>query len=180
LPSPGCIFAEEEFVEHSARHPKFTLAELLIVGLILCTLAAIAVPEFTHAGALSRSADLDRSVEVLRSEIAKYRIEHNNSLPGDHNGTFDTPTFWAQLTGSTDAGGKPFLRGASSSGPLGPYLEQIPDNALYPMGNAAMPAVRDGITDPPTASPGTRFYFNFSDGSGKLWAAVNERGTPGE
>jgi general secretion pathway protein G len=173
------FFPEEEFVAQVGRLPKFTLAELLIVAAILGTLAAVVVPEFTHAGALSRSVDLDRSVEILRSEIAKYRIEHQSALPGSRNGAFDAPTFWNQLTTATDETGKPYVPGTSQNGPFGPYLQQIPDNALCPVGTALLPDVRDGITDPPTPSPGTRFYFNFSDGTGKLWAAVDMQGTPG-
>jgi type II secretory pathway pseudopilin PulG len=174
------IFPEEEFMERSERQPKYTLAELLIVTAILGTLAAIVVPEFSHAGALSKTADLDRSVEVLRSEIGKYRIEHNDTLPGTRDRGFDTPTFWAQLTTATDDTGRPFVAGVSRKGPFGPYLQQIPDNPLCPIGSAPFPAVRDGITDPPSPSPGTRFYFNFADGTGKLWAAVDMNGTAGD
>ena len=160
------------------RQPKLTLAELLLIGLMLATLAAVVVPEFSNARAMARASDLDRTVQMLRGQIGKYRIEHHNLLPGDVHDAFDAAIFWKQLTSQTDDRGNAYKPAVSKSGPLGPYLQQVPDNDIYSAGGD-VPAVRDGITDPPTPSPGTRFYFNFSDRTGKLWPAVDAQGTPG-
>ena len=62
--------------------PGFTLIEILIVVVILGILAAIVIPQFGNASREARQASLLTTVQTLRSQIALFRLQHNDFLPG--------------------------------------------------------------------------------------------------
>jgi hypothetical protein len=132
----------------------------------------------SNATALGRSSDPDRGAQLLRNQIAKYRIEHHDRLPGGNSTTFDVVCFWKQLTCATDDLGSIYDSRTSTTGPFGPYRRNVLADDKYASGHE-LPVIRDGITNPPTAQPGTNFYFNFADHSGTLCPATDPQGTPG-
>src|SRR5438046_7223998 len=92
----------------------FTLIEILIVVIILGILAAIVMPQFTNASKEAKQSSLVPMVQSLRSQIALFKLQHNDRLPGvavlvDSGGTFAPAVFWNQmilfsdLTGGTAA-----------------------------------------------------------------------------
>src|SRR5206468_11496053 len=88
----------------------FTLIEILIVVIILGILAAIVIPQFTNASKDAKQASLVTMVQSLRSQIALFKLQHNDRLPGanpvvDSAGTFNLTTFWDQMTKFTDLAG---------------------------------------------------------------------------
>ncbi len=115
------------------RRPGFTLVEILIVVVILGILAAIVVPQFSNASAVTRENVLREDLRFLRNAILTYHVQHNSVAPGFPGGdTSQAPTesdFVAQLTSPTNASGA--VGGASSAlFPFGPYLREMPDNPV--------------------------------------------------
>ena len=78
----------------------FTLIEILIVVIILGILAAIVIPQFTNASKEAKQSSLVTMVQSLRSQIALFKLQHNDYLPGkapvvgSGGGAFVEATFW--------------------------------------------------------------------------------------
>ena len=122
-----------------------------------------------HAGNVSTDAvqtTLVITVQSLRSQVALFKLQHKDRLPGvsplvDTGGPFDADpgTFWRQMTQYTDIDGytSPFK---SARHCYGPYLQSVPDNALN--GSKTMASA---------PAPGVGFVYDFvgGAGSGKVW-----------
>ena len=87
------------------RRRGFTLIEILIVVIILGILAAIVIPQFSSASKDARKANVQTTVQTLRSQVALYKLQHNDRLPGGTAGVFASATFWTHMTTKTDADG---------------------------------------------------------------------------
>src|SRR3954447_24898128 len=107
----------------------FTLIEILIVVIILGILAAIVIPQFSSASNDARKSSLASTAQTMRSQIALYRLQHNDVLPGAGASGFASASFWTQMTTKTDATGAAYS-GTSTSGPFGPYMQTTPVNPL--------------------------------------------------
>ncbi|MDI6447770.1 prepilin-type N-terminal cleavage/methylation domain-containing protein [Anaerobaca lacustris] len=116
------------------RSRGFTLVELAIVVIVLAVVAAIVVPRFSAAGvAESRMDDLCNHLQLLRSQIELYKVQHGGLPPmrtADGEIDFD-PTF-EQMRYCTDTDGN-----VKSDRPktkrddvhiYGPYLDRVPRN----------------------------------------------------
>ena len=160
----------------------FTLIEILIVVIILGILAAIVIPQFTNASKEAKQSSLVTMVQSLRSQIALFKLQHNDYLPGaaaltGSGGTFNSDVFWGQLTEFTD------VTGARSTAKTdtydkGPYMQSIPKNPLCPTaGNESI--VADG-TDAAaqTSVVGFVYDYNGGAGSGKIWGTNTDGLTP--
>ncbi len=64
------------------KQRAFTLAELLIVVIILAILAAIIVPQFSSATVDAQESALDANLTGLRSAIELYHAQHGTLYPG--------------------------------------------------------------------------------------------------
>ena len=67
---------------NARRDNGFTLVELLIVVIILATLAAIVVPQFTSSTDDAEVAALDSNLAGIRSSIELYYQQHSSVYPG--------------------------------------------------------------------------------------------------
>jgi len=99
----------------------FTLVEILIVVVILGILAAIVIPQFTDASTEAKTSALKSDLQMLRSQIELYKIQHNDDLPSD-----SAVGLVLALTEYTDQYGNASTQGAV--GALGPYMRKIPAN----------------------------------------------------
>ncbi|MBL7132703.1 MAG: type II secretion system protein [Phycisphaerae bacterium] len=109
---------------NSRLHGGFTLAEILIVVLILAILAMIVVPKWGDAADEARESALATDLQTARRQIQLYTAEHNDRRPEfNEGGAVDTPNFIARMTGRTDTSGK-----LNPSGQCGPYLTEWPAN----------------------------------------------------
>lgn len=93
-----------------------TLVEILIVVVILGVLAAIVIPQFEEASTEAKTSSLCTDLQVMRSLIELYKIQHDDNLPGS-----GTASFTQALTSGTDSTG-------AVGTYYGPYLQKIPTN----------------------------------------------------
>ena len=132
----------------------FTLIEILIVVIILGILAAIVIPQFSSASNDARKSNVQSTVQTLRSQIALYKLQHQDTLP-------DLVTNWNPMLLKTDASGS--TTPAAGVQTFGPYMQDTPTNSLNGKQN-----VVDGTGNSATA---TGFVYDYAAGagSGKLW-----------
>ena len=139
----------------------FTLIEILIVVIILGILAAIVIPQFSSASGDARKASLQSTAQTLRSQIALYKLQHNDKLP---DLTANSGSNWVLLTAtSVDPQGNT----------VGPYMQSTPINALT---NGSV--VKDGTNA--AAVPCADFVYDFNGGAGScnIWGTSdNAAGT---
>ena len=102
-------------MKNQRKNSGFTLVEILIVVIILGILAAIVIPQFTEASEEARESTLTSNLQVLRSQIGLYKIQHRDNYPDSTN----SDTFETALTTRTDEDGDEY-DGDSTSGPFGP------------------------------------------------------------
>ncbi len=135
----------------------FTLIEILIVVIILGILAAIVIPQFTNASKEAKQSSLVTMVQSLRSQIALYKLQHNDKLP-------DLVTSWDGLVKTTDASGTVVAAGTANS--FGPYMQAIPVN---PLSNSS--TVINGASSAATSNTvvGYVYDYNAGAGSGNIW-----------
>jgi general secretion pathway protein G len=157
------------------RHNRkgFTLIEILIVVIILGILAAIVIPQFTNASKEAKSSSLVTMVQSLRSQIALFKLQHNDYLPGaaplvGTAGTFDQAVFWNQMTLFSDVSGATQAT-KDTQFDKGPYMQSIPKNPLCPTA-ANSSDVLDGTDAAPVANVcGFVYDYQAGAGSGKIW-----------
>ena len=149
----------------------FTLIEILIVVIILGILAAIVIPQFTNASKEAKQSSLVTMVQSLRSQIALFKLQHNDYLPGTaplNGATFDQATFWDQMLLFTD------VTGATNATKTvqfdkGPYMQSIPKNPLCPT-TASNSDVVDTVNGAASGAVcGFVYDYQGGAGSGKIW-----------
>ncbi|HEX4795431.1 MAG TPA: prepilin-type N-terminal cleavage/methylation domain-containing protein [Humisphaera sp.] len=153
-------------MHRSTSRRGFTLIEILIVVIILGILAAIVIPQFSSASNDARKSSLASTAQTMRSQIALYRLQHNDVLPGAGASGFASASFWTQMTTKTDATGAAYS-GTSTSGPFGPYMQTTPVNPL-----AAAQSWQSTVTDgtaATTLSTATGFVYDYTGGTGNFW-----------
>lgn len=70
----------------------FTLIELLIVIAIIAILAAILIPNFLHARAMSQTAACEGNEKQIATAMEEYAVDHNGTYPSDFgSGGLTTP-----------------------------------------------------------------------------------------
>ncbi|HEX8911524.1 MAG TPA: prepilin-type N-terminal cleavage/methylation domain-containing protein [Humisphaera sp.] len=134
----------------------FTLIEILIVVIILGILAAIVIPQFSSASNDARKSNVQTTVQTLRSQIALYKLQHQDTLP-------DLVTSWDPLVKKTDASGS--TSPAAGVQTFGPYMQETPVNSLNTKSTVAN---GDGSA---AASTAVGFVYDYAAGagSGKIW-----------
>ena len=108
------------------RSAGFTLAELLIVVIILAILAAIVVPQFTSSTQDAQEAALDTTLSNMRAAIDLYFAQHGeypSALGDGTNPANDPNAFLNQLSQYTEADGDAQLT-ADATHEFGPYLRK--------------------------------------------------------
>jgi general secretion pathway protein G len=137
------------------KNKGFTLIEILIVVIILGILAAIVIPQFSNASTAAKTSAVTTTAQSLRSQIALYKLQHNDVLPAP-------ATFWTLMTTATDANGVAYTT-AASAGPFGPYMQSIPANALN-----QLTTVIDvpGVQYPGSAGSACGWAYDYSTGTG--------------
>jgi general secretion pathway protein G len=160
----------------------FTLIEILIVVIILGILAAIVIPQFTNASKEAKQSSLVTQVQSMRSQIALFKLQHNDYLPGSKTlgtGAFAEADFWGQMTEYSSVTGDYVVGGAKTTTyAFGPYMQSVPKNPLCPDPLlASVVTVAGAITAGVPANAGSTcgFVYDYGaaatagTGSGKIW-----------
>ncbi|MEN6309044.1 MAG: type II secretion system protein [Anaerohalosphaeraceae bacterium] len=144
----------------------FTLVEILIVVVILGILAAIVIPQFSQASTDSKKSSLQSNLQTIRSQIALYKIQHNDTTPSDVDATFKS-----QMMEFTALDGTFVVDGAKDATySFGPYLQVgVPVNP-FTNGNVLG-------TDWLYTTDGETWEFTAGDGgglvTGALWTEIS-------
>jgi hypothetical protein len=120
----------------------------------------------------ARQSSLVMMVQSMRSQIALFKLQHDERLPGAFplvrgggpTGA-DSAMFWAQMTQFTDPDGRPIPTKTEACS-FGPYFQSTPVN---PMNGSS--------TIAPKPARGVGFVYDYAGGagSGKIWG-VDESG----
>ena len=154
-------------------HRGFTLIEILIVVIILGILAGITFPQFFNATTAAKTSAVQSTAGTLRSAIGLYQVQHSGKLPGTGAGSsFASNQFWIDMTTQTDDAGHPYTI-TSTTGPFGPYMQQVAPNVLNSNSTVIDASVIPGSSTP--SSCGFEYDWNGGVGSG----AVHGTGTDG-
>jgi general secretion pathway protein G len=138
---------------------SFTLAEILIVLLILGTLATVMIPDFTASGSNSREDNLFVTLQNLRAQVQLYRMQHGNAIP-------DLVSNWSPLMKITAYGDPPQK--------AGPYIQSVPVNPL----NGSSQVIDGNAAGPAKSACGFIYDYNNGRGSGQIYATDSDGRTP--
>ena len=78
--------------KRQVRQAGFNLVELMIVIAIMATLAAIAIPSYSHYINKSRAIAAVVLTEPVRTEVTEYAMMHNGDLAGIDNASLNLPS----------------------------------------------------------------------------------------
>ncbi len=159
------------------RQRAFTLAELLIVVIILAILAAIIVPQFSSATVDAQESALDANLTGLRSAIELYHAQHGTLYPGavsTKGGTCVTKgngdansgqAFIDSLIMYSDVAGNVCNLGDATTFRFGPYVRKgVPADPITGKGSLAAEIVvtNTGAAIAPGAATGGWAYDTVS------------------
>lgn len=151
--SGSCLMkVRREEMKTNRSNKGFTLVEILIVVVILGILAAIVIPQFSQASSEARASSVKSNLQMVRSQIELYKIQHNETLPGSHA----NKDFVAALTEISD------VDGADAASGYGPYMQKFPINAIEESGDAIGEIVVGTGVPAVTADKG--WHFNSTTG----------------
>ncbi len=138
-----------------SRASGFTLVELLIVVVILAILAAVVIPQINGASNEAKESALRASLATVRQAISLYRVQHNETYPGQGGWA----EFVTQLTTGTDASG-------AAGTKFGPYLRTgFPENPVTDSVTGVTVVTMPGAPSGPEA-------WIYATGNGELRANV--------
>ncbi|MBE0534293.1 MAG: type II secretion system protein [Phycisphaerae bacterium] len=141
------------------RH-AFTLVEILLVVVILGIVAAIVIPQFSHATSEARLNSLLGNLQTVRSQIQLYKVQHHDLLPG-------------QTVIGGDVAAADFVDNLMNDPKYGAYLQRLPVN-LYITDRAqrdTVTCVNDVTAGKPTGNEGTGWWFNAATGDFRACSA---------
>ena len=132
------------------RIGPFSVAELLVVGVILMVVGASAMPRLSRGSDGIADAALMGNLGVLRSGLDRYAADHGGKFPS-------AAQFGAQMTLYTDEAGDSSMT-QDGSHALGPYLRRVPLLPVGPKGYKGSDVVVDATVYPMGAAAGAWWY----------------------
>ncbi len=135
------------------RNKAFTLVEILIVVIILGILAAIVIPQFTKASEDARESALASDLQMIRSQLELYKVQHLESYPDEAL----LADWQLQLTGQTDNIGDPGTD-------FGPYMQTFPKNQFAPSAVQSNVTFVNAAGAVPLGDDASGWWFNRADG----------------
>jgi hypothetical protein len=155
----------------ASRPVRFTAGGVVVIGLLAAVASLLLLIELHRYRARNISTDARHTtfvtiVQSLRSQVALFKLQHNDRLPGvcplvASGGTFSAnpTTFWAQMTQFTDVDGYTSPT-KTERYCYGPYVQS---EASYRLNGSTTIASKPGR--------GLGFVYDFAGGagSGKVW-----------
>lgn len=157
----------------------FTIVEILIVMAIIVILAAVVIPALKGHTAAGREASVRESLNVMRTQIEFYKMDHEGTPPGYMNGS-GVPigilpyqfTATTTVTGAVSPSKVP-----STSYPYGPYVKELPENPFNGLANIAY--VEGQAITFADAADGTSSGWLYRKETGEFrinWAGTDSKG----
>jgi type II secretory pathway pseudopilin PulG len=141
-------------MDMDADRRGFTVMEIFIVIVILCIAGAVVAPKVSRAAAKGRLSDLVSKLQLVRSQMQLYKIQHGDLLPGQKvtGGDIAQADFIAAMTKRNVVDG------------YGPYIKEMPENPFV-AGHAAddITCVNDEDAVP-TGNERTGWWLNAATG----------------
>ncbi len=138
------------------NNKAFTLVEILIVVIILGILAAIVIPQFTQASNDARESALASDLQMVRSQLELYKVQHLEEYPDHVDTVTDVDEWIANLTAGTD--------GAGADGSVyGPYMQKFPENPFITTVNTLLVDFGTG-TSTADGDNSSHWFHNTSNG----------------
>ncbi len=132
----------------------FTVMEIFIVIVVLCILAAIVVPRISQASAEGKLSDMVSRLQMVRSQIQLYKVQHGDLLPGQEfiAGDITEARFITAMTKKNAVDG------------YGPYFKKMPKNPFISgLATDNITCVNDTNTIP-TGTESTGWWLNAATG----------------
>jgi len=145
----------------------FSLIELVIVVAMIGMLASMAIPRLSRGAVAASDAALVGNLNIMRSALLRYAIEHHNRFPGP-----DAAGAVAQLTRYTDSAGavSPIRSGAFV---WGPYVMQIPPCPIgYNPGSSEI--LIDSVNSPPKAQAASTAGWVYNPNTGEFYPNASD------
>jgi prepilin-type N-terminal cleavage/methylation domain-containing protein len=130
----------------------FTVMEIVIVAIVFAIVACVAVPKLSQAADQAECSYLCKALQKVRSGIALYKIDHNDSNPGTGNAN------WTEaMTAQTNEDGDLYTPEMQAAGikPCGPYIKTVPKNPYTDLNTVEVSDIDLGM-----ATATTGWYFN--------------------
>lgn len=132
----------------------FTMMEFVILVVILTIVATMAMPRFSRAAQEAKLTALVSNLQMVRSQIELYKIQHKDLLPG-------------QKVPGGDILERDFVKAMTVRGPdgMGPYVKKIPGNSyLDDAGKRnSVTCINDAEANP-EGTEGTGWWLNAATG----------------
>jgi general secretion pathway protein G len=141
-------------MEMEADRRGFTVMEIFIVIVVLCILAAIIVPRVTQASAEGRLSEMVSRLQMVRSQMELYKVQHGDLLPGQEviAGDITEARFITAMTRKNAVDG------------YGPYFKKMPENPFI-IGDTADDVTCVNDTNAiPTGTEGVGWWLNAATG----------------
>lgn len=140
-----------------ANTPKITWLDRCVLIGVIGTVFFLIIPPLLQAGQEEKLSKMVERLQVIRSQIALYKADHNGLLPG-------------QKAAGQSVRPEDISLAMMQSRPNGsrPYLRQIPENPyLAESGRGAMITCVNDPNAKPTGTEGTGWWFNAATGQWK-------------
>ncbi|MBN2473168.1 MAG: type II secretion system protein [Pirellulales bacterium] len=140
---------------------ELTIVDALILTVVIAIVGATAIPLFETVSRRAKAATLLQNLHALRSQIALYKLEHDDDLPVLYQGGLP------QLIRATNDEGIPGPAG--NDYPYGPYLRSgVPVN---PFTGRSVVSLTDAF---PPAAPSGNGGWLYHQATGQIAADLEE------
>ena len=135
------------------KRMRYSILDILMTMALVALVAASAGPRFSKASLENRLSEMVDGLYAVRSQIERYRVEHNGLLPGQTSpGGHVSPDAFAEAVTRPDASGR------------GPWLRAIPANPFMTGDKADDVTCVNAAGASPTGDEGTGWWFNAATG----------------
>ena len=131
----------------------YTLAEILVVVIILGILAAIVIPQLSTATTAARNSMLADDIRLMRTQTLVFKWQHRGIAAGypdlDRTKPPTEAAFISHVTMSSTPAGATASPGTAGF-QYGPYMREIPPNPVN--GKSSVQIIADGAAFPSEAN----------------------------
>jgi len=139
--------------DRKGKRMRYSIMDILMTMGLVALVAATAGPRFSKACSENRLSAMVDGLHAVRSQIERYRVEHDGLLPGQTmpGACIGAEAFIDSMTRKDGAG-------------RGPWLRAVPANPFVTGEAAADITCVNAVDASPTGAEGTGWWFNAATG----------------